>query len=255
MHGLATVRTESDGEAEHGFSPGRLSRYPRTALKDSVARTDDQGVPQPSSKPASDARLRALRTVAANVALAILWSFFVARHVLFFEETGEPAVLGVIALESLVVTLFVARREARDISRSRLAFAATVLGTFAPLALVPTDADVGGQIAVVIQVAGLTAAIVSLASLRRSFGLVPANRGIRTTGMYRVVRHPLYASYGLVWIGYMLANPSLWNAAVVAFAIVGQACRIALEERLLMRDEAYALYADATRYRLVPGIY
>jgi protein-S-isoprenylcysteine O-methyltransferase Ste14 len=213
-------------------------------------------VPLPSFEPASDARLSALRTVAANVALATLWSFFVARHVLFFIETGEPAVLGVIVLESLVVTLFIVRREARDISRSRLALAAAVLGTFAPLALVPTDADLGTQrIAVVIQLAGLIAAIVSLASLRRSFGIVPANRGIRTTGMYRLVRHPLYASYGVVWIGYMLASPSLWNAAVLVFAIVGQAARITLEERLLMRDQAYALYADGTRYRLVPGIY
>jgi protein-S-isoprenylcysteine O-methyltransferase Ste14 len=213
-------------------------------------------VPQPISKPSADARLRALRTVAANVVLATLWSFFVIRHVLFFLETGEPTALGVIALESLVVTLFVLRREARAISRSPVALAATALGTFAPLALVPTDADVGAQhIALVIQLAGLAAAVVSLASLRRSFGLVPSNRGIRTTGMYRLVRHPLYASYGLVWIAYLLANPSLWNGAVIAFATIGQAARIGLEERLLMRDEAYALYAGATRYRLVPGIY
>ena len=211
---------------------------------------------KPISKPPADGRSTALRSVAANVALAILWSFFVARHVLFFIETREPAVLGIIALESLVITLFVIRREARDISRSRIALAATVLGTFAPLALVPTDADVGAQqVAMVIQVVGLIAAFVSLASLRRSFGLVPSNRGIRTTGMYRLVRHPLYASYGLVWTGYLLASPSLWNAAVVAFAIVGQAARIAFEERLLMRDEAYVLYAGTTRYRLVPGIY
>jgi protein-S-isoprenylcysteine O-methyltransferase Ste14 len=205
-------------------------------------------VPQPVSK--------ALRTVAANVLLATLWSFFVVRHVLFFIDTGEPTALGVIALESLVVTLFVLRREARDVSRSAFALAATGLGTFAPLALVPTDADVGTQhIALVVQLVGLTAAVISLASLRRSFGLIPSNRGIRTTGMYRLVRHPLYASYGLVWIGYLLASPSLWNVAVLAFATIGQAARIALEERLLMRDEAYALYAGATRYRLVPGIY
>jgi protein-S-isoprenylcysteine O-methyltransferase Ste14 len=213
-------------------------------------------VAQLISKPAAAARLLALRTVAANVLLATLWSYFVIRHVLFFIETGSLTALGVIVLESLVVALFVLRREARDISRSPIALAATALGTFAPLGLMPTDADVGTQyVAVVIQVAGLCAAVVSLASLRRSFGLVPSNRGIRTTGMYRLVRHPLYASYGLVWIGYLLANPSVWNVGVIVFATIGQAARIGLEERLLMRDKAYALYAGSTRYRLVPGIY
>ena len=213
-------------------------------------------MPQPSSNPTSRTRFSRVRAAAPNVALAALWSFFVARHLLFFIETHEPAVLGVIALESLVVTLFIIRREAKDISRSRIALAATVLGTFAPLALVPNDAAAAGQqLASVIQLAGLAAALVSLGSLRRSFGLVPSNRGIRTTGMYRLVRHPLYASYGVVWIGYMLANPSLWNAVVVAFAIVGQAARIAFEERLLMQDEAYVAYAGTTRYRLVPGLY
>ena len=32
-------------------------------------------------------------------------------------------------------------------------------------------------------------------SLGRSFGLMPANRGVVSTGMYRLVRHPIYLGY------------------------------------------------------------
>ena len=38
-----------------------------------------------------------------------------------------------------------------------------------------------------------------------------ARRQLKTSGLYRLVRHPLYASYLLSYLGYVLANTNLRN--------------------------------------------
>ena len=56
--------------------------------------------------------------------------------------------------------------------------------------------------------------IAALLSLQRSFGIVPANRGIREGGLYRIVRHPLYAAELLVFLGVVLVTPTPWNILI-----------------------------------------
>src|SRR5260370_25569425 len=69
-----------------------------------------------------------------------------------------------------------------------------------------------------LQVAGALLAALAVISLGRSFGIVAANRGIRTGGPYRFVRPPLYSAYILTQIGYMPENPSLRHCCL--FVIV-----------------------------------
>ncbi len=82
----------------------------------------------------------------------------------------------------------------------------------------------------------------------------PTAGGLVTTGPYRYLRHPIYASILLlVWAG-VAANPS-WVSAVlgmVATAMTG--LRILFEETLLRR--AYPEYEDYARHtkRVVPFI-
>ena len=38
-------------------------------------------------------------------------------------------------------------------------------------------------------------------SLARSFGLAPANRGVKSRGAYAFLRHPMYLGYVVEWIG------------------------------------------------------
>jgi protein-S-isoprenylcysteine O-methyltransferase Ste14 len=89
-------------------------------------------------------------------------------------------------------------------------------------------------------------------SLRRSFGIVPAHRGIRTGGLYNVVRHPLYASE-LVWfLGFTIDNPSGWNIGLWLCDCVLQFSRACAEERFLSVDPTYSQYRTRVRYRLIP---
>lgn len=102
---------------------------------------------------------------------------------------------------------------------------------------------------------GSLGATVAMLSLGRSFGLEPANRGVRDRGLYRFVRHPIYAAYLLIVGGFLLSYPSLWNCliAVVWFGV--QLRRIVAEEALLMHDPAYQSYARRVPYRLIPGLW
>jgi protein-S-isoprenylcysteine O-methyltransferase Ste14 len=122
-------------------------------------------------------------------------------------------------MESLAAVLFVLRSPASRTSTSAWSWFTTVGGTFAPFLLRPTEAESDLAIGQVIQVAGAGMAIFSLASLNRSFGLLPAVRSVRCGGAYRVVRHPLYAAYTVQNLGYLTSNLSVSNCVVVALAL------------------------------------
>ena len=199
---------------------------------------------------------RGVSAALLNVALATLYALFLVRHVDAFRATHALPLLGVVALETMVVTMFVARREASVTNLSPMALAATALGTFSTLFMTPIErSDVPGAVTVAIQLIGLAMATVAMGSLRRSFGLAPANRGVKTAGMYRYVRHPLYAAYLVTFSGYVIAYPAPRNLVVLACAIAGQVLRMELEERLLLRDPQYVDYVARTRFRIVPGLY
>lgn len=199
---------------------------------------------------------RGISAALLNLALAALYALFLLRHAEAFLATREVTFLAIVVFETMVVVMFLVRREASSSNVSALALSATALGTFSTLFMAPIErSSVPGFLTVAIQLLGLGMATVSLGSLRRSFGLAPANRGVKTAGMYRFVRHPLYASYLVTFAGYVLAYPAARNFALLAVSIAGQVLRMTLEERLLLQDQQYADYAARTRFRLVPGLY
>ena len=97
--------------------------------------------------------------------------------------------------------------------------------------------------------------IAGLLSLNRSFGLVAAQRGIKTGGMYRVVRHPVYASYLISSSAYLLTNASPTNGVVYVLAMLMLVARLLREERFLSSDVRYRVYMRQVKYRLLPFIF
>ena len=92
-------------------------------------------------------------------------------------------------------------------------------------------------------------------SLRRSFGVVAANRGVKTRGPYSFIRHPMYFGYVVTQLGFILYNPTGWNLAIYATALALQILRVSAEEAILFQDIKYRTYAGHVRYRLLPGIF
>ncbi len=199
--------------------------------------------------------LSRLREWAFKISLAMIWFAFAQAHILKWHETGDPRGVGAIAIETVVAVMFLVRRAPLETSDRMLAWVATLVGTFGPLLLRPTTDAGGSDIAFVIQLAGAAFAVASLLAIGRSFGLVAANRGVRTGGPYALVRHPVYLGYLVVNLGYVLENPSLRNAGVVACATLAQLVRIACEEEVLVRDETYSRYRSRVRFRLIPYLY
>jgi protein-S-isoprenylcysteine O-methyltransferase Ste14 len=91
-------------------------------------------------------------------------------------------------------------------------------------------------------------------SLNRSFGIAPENRGIKTRGMYRLVRHPMYLGYFLAEAGFVISNFSFFNACILATATFFAVLRLHAEERLLREDQSYAMYAQKTPWKLIPFV-
>jgi protein-S-isoprenylcysteine O-methyltransferase Ste14 len=75
-------------------------------------------------------------------------------------------------------------------------------------------------------------------------------------GVYRVVRHPLYAGALLMFWGTPLLFGSAWGFVGSLALTVLIAARAVLEERMLERDLAgYSDYAKRVRWRMIPGVW
>ena len=102
---------------------------------------------------------------------------------------------------------------------------------------------------------GAIVAVGSLLVLGRSFGVMPAVRGLVRAGPYRLVRHPVYLGELVMVLGAALAarSPAGWGAAALGLTLV--VVRIVIEERLLAAGEAYREYQAEVRSRLLPGVW
>ncbi len=130
-------------------------------------------------------------------------------------------------------------------------------GSAAPLLAVAPGNETAVPIAVAasVMLCGMAFQIYGKLSLGTSFGVVAANRGVKVKGAYRFVRHPIYAGYTVTHIGFLMAYPCLQNFLVYGIGLAFQIMRMDREERILLQDDAYRVFAQTTRYRLLPGFY
>lgn len=104
---------------------------------------------------------------------------------------------------------------------------------------------------------GAILAVIAGTGLGRALTPSPVPRGgaeLITTGIYGVVRHPLYTGLLIVGVGLAIIGASVLHllAWVALFVLLGAKARVE-EWMLLKRYDGYAQYA-ARVGRLVPGI-
>lgn len=85
---------------------------------------------------------------------------------------------------------------------------------------------------------------------------VESGQKVISTGLYAVVRHPMYVG-GLVFIlGSPPALGSLWGLLMIVLFLPVMAWRVLDEEKVLTKDLAgYAEYCDKVKYRLIPFVW
>jgi protein-S-isoprenylcysteine O-methyltransferase Ste14/uncharacterized membrane protein (UPF0127 family) len=249
-----------------GLAPGRIS--PRVAGASSVlelpagtlrraglaegSRLEIEGQADAARRTGS-----ALGAALANLGLAVLYVFFATAHFTYARRTGQwTTALPIVGLESMIVVLALVRRRSVATTARPLDWVIGLFGAFLPLLMRPTETRGGlAWLGQPVQAIGLVVTVAAVACLGRSFGLVAADRGIKTGGLYRLVRHPLYAGYLIGYVGYTAVFTSLHNLLITGGSIVALNARAVIEERFLKRDPAYRDYADHVPWRLVPWLY
>ncbi|MCB9677086.1 MAG: isoprenylcysteine carboxylmethyltransferase family protein [Alphaproteobacteria bacterium] len=158
---------------------------------------------------------------------------------------------------TLLAVFFAFRRDPVRVSWRLDHLFVALFGTFGPflLGFFVTVPSRESPVGIGMQAFGLVFALLSLASLNWSFGILPANRGIKTGGLYRVVRHPIYASYQFLHVGYVVNHPTLEAGVIVWCTLFAQVLRIVAEEQVLAEDPAYQAYMERVRYRLLPPFF
>ena len=82
---------------------------------------------------------------------------------------------------------------------------------------------------------------------------VEAGQMLVSTGLYGLVRHPMYTGNVIMMVGLPLALGSYWGLVFVVPGLIVLALRIRDEEKLLQEElDGYREYTQKVRYRLVP---
>ena len=85
---------------------------------------------------------------------------------------------------------------------------------------------------------------------------VQENQKVVDTGLYGIVRHPMYAATLLLFLGMPLVLGSLWSFAIMLFYIPVISKRIRNEEKVLEEGlEGYREYKQRVRYKVIPYVW
>ena len=134
----------------------------------------------------------------------------------------------------LVCSLLLVRRAPRATGGTRdivLAYASSFLVFLYQSA--PTGVGATGYVtANTLFVVGFLLATLATLELGDRMGVSPAKRGvICNTGVYRMLKHPMYTGYIVAEVGWILLNPI--NAVIFVFSILGYWLRMRAENRVL----------------------
>lgn len=85
---------------------------------------------------------------------------------------------------------------------------------------------------------------------------VEDHQPVVSSGLYGIVRHPMYTGAVVMMVGMPLALDSYWGLVTLVPGAAILAARI-LDEEALLRDEldGYREYCEKVHYRLVPGVW
>lgn len=202
-------------------------------------------------------RYQSVRELMARATICALFTLLSVNVLHGYLQTGHVTGLLLLVSEFLVVVLTFARRPANLVDRSAGAAVVTLVSVVGPLLLRASDeagllpdAATAGLLAL-----GLIVVVVGKLTLGRSFGLVPANRGVVVAGPYAFVRHPIYSGYLVTHIAFLLAHPHFWNIVLVVISDTALIIRALVEERVLDHDAHYRAYCQRVGWHFVPGLF
>lgn len=202
-------------------------------------------------------RVMPLLTDLIFIVLAIYFVFTYMRSLLTLPQPLFFSIYQTFFLvyQFMALALFLTRKKAVAVSPKIADYVYTVVALGSPMFFRPVFGVGTSIVGEGLEFAGAVLVLGGFLSLNRSFGIAPENRGIKTTGMYRIVRHPMYSGYLLAETGFVLNNFSFFNVFILATAALFLVLRLQAEERLLREDPAYRTYARKTPWKLAPFVF
>jgi protein-S-isoprenylcysteine O-methyltransferase Ste14 len=120
---------------------------------------------------------------------------------------------------------------------------------------VPTPVVVVGNVLVLVGVL-LAELVVIQNNYAAATITVEAEQPVVSTGLYGLVRHPMYVGALIMMVGTPLALASYWGLLTLIPGVLIFVARITDEEKALHQDlDGYDEYTKKVHYRLVPGVW
>jgi protein-S-isoprenylcysteine O-methyltransferase Ste14 len=120
---------------------------------------------------------------------------------------------------------------------------------------VPTAICLVGDVVVTLGL-GVVALVIIQNSYAAATVQVQAGQKVVSTGLYGLVRHPMYTGNVIMLIGIPPALGSYWGLVFVLPGLIVLTSRIRDEEKLLREElTGYREYTQKVRYRLAPGMW
>lgn len=204
---------------------------------------------------AGDPRVQGL---SIDLVLCLLFGSLAAGNLTHLLKVPTPGGVALFLINTVAACLFLVRKRATRVSRRPSDWMLALSTLVLPWGLRSATLSIGylpwaGHF---LKGVGLLIILWSLLSLNRSFGLVPADRGLVTCGPYRWIRHPMYAGELLFFLGFGLEHPTTWNGVLLLGLLIGLPVRAKVEERLLVAaSPAYRTYRERVRWRFLPAVF
>lgn len=214
-------------------------------------------IPAPAAVPQSYLTIAGLRRALGDCVLAVsfLLAMLPAGRELSFTLAGAANVVWIAGAAIMAVMSF-----ARFAPRSATVNLRTIMASggmlILPCFMRPTNLSTGAlaTTGLIFELFGVVLTQVARVYMGRSFGILPANRGIVSKGPFRWVRHPVYFGWLILSIGYAMSYPNDRNIILIVATLPFMVWRIDQEEAHLSADPEYRSYMDRVPYRLWPGI-
>jgi protein-S-isoprenylcysteine O-methyltransferase Ste14 len=183
--------------------------------------------------------------------IRILWA---TRALIWIMESG---------ILLAYIAAFLTRKPARSTARGFMETLFPLILGLLPFAIVMTNytyhewlpersrAHLAGLLTInAILIASGAANLLGLISLRPAFTITSEARVFIRSGLYRFVRHPLYAAHFVIYFCYLLLHFHAASVALYAAFVLGQTLRAHIEERKMSAE-----FPDYEEYRRTTGMF
>ena len=193
-----------------------------------------------------------------NIAIASFYSYYIYDIIIRLSTRTCTTLLVALLFRNTSITLvFLLRRPSKLTSRNVGDWIAAVGGTFITYLYTSQAKPISPLVvptAYIVMIVTAFLSTICIINLGRSFGIVPANRGVKTDLFYGIVRHPLYSLYTIYDLAVISLAFSLHNCYICILHALFSYLRAKREENILIQDETYKEYVSKTRYMFLPGV-